>query len=395
MQNSIPTKYQCSVCEKYSISNLIEIKDMPAHCHLLMHNQDEALALARGDIKLGFCSYCGHIFNLAFEPEKITYTGEYENSLHFSPHFQEYALTSAQHLLQRYQMHNQIIVEIGSGKGDFLELLCDLGNNQGYGFDPSYGDFEQPQVNNRLTLFRDFYSEKYASFKADLIVCRHVLEHIQQPVEFVSMVRRVIGKLKDTVVFFEVPNALYTLRELGIWDIIYEHCSYFTPSSLEYVFRQSGFQPIHIEETFNDQYLTIEAIPAPFEERNQETQTELLQTSEFANQFRTEYQKKVNAWQQRLSELAQADRKVVVWGAGSKGVTFLNVIKNSKFIQYVVDINPRKTGMFLSGAGQQICQPSFLREYQAEVVLVMNTNYVTEIKEQLVSLGLQPEILLV
>ena len=71
----------------------------------------------------------------------------------------------------------------------------------------------------------DFYTEKYLDQRADLIVCRHVLEHIPDPDAFIAQVRQAVGD-KRSVVFFEVPNALWTLQRGGIWDVIYEHCSY-------------------------------------------------------------------------------------------------------------------------------------------------------------------------
>ena len=60
--------------------------------------------------------------------------------------------------------------------------------------------------------------------------------------------------------FFEVPNSLYTLRDGGIWDLIYEHRSYFSPLSLARIFWGCGFEPLEIQETYGKQFLTIHAV---------------------------------------------------------------------------------------------------------------------------------------
>ena len=77
----------------------------------------------------------------------------------------------------------------------------------------------------------------------------------------------------------------------------------------------------------------------------------------------------------------------MVWGAGSKGVTFLNLIDPIGQIEYIIDINPRNQGKYVPGTGQNILSPEFLREYQPDVVLVMNEIYKDEIQQILDSLG--------
>jgi hypothetical protein len=88
-----------------------------------------------------------------------------------------------------------------------------------------------------------------------------------------------------------------------------------------------------------------------------------------------------------------ADGKcVAIWGAGSKGVTFLNTIKGGTRIRHVIDINPRKQGMYVAGTGQQILPPERLIESHIDTLLVMNPLYRDEIQAQVTQIGLSPEI---
>jgi SAM-dependent methyltransferase len=368
---------------------------MPIHCNLLWSSREGALGAPRGDLRLGFCQECGHIFNLAFSPELMEYTQAYENSLHFSSRFQSYAESLAARLIGRYDLHNKDVIDIGCGKGDFLAMLCERGQNRGVGFDPSYvPDNMDPTAAGRMTIIRDFYSARYAGYKADLISCRHVLEHIQSPHDFVENVRSAIGDRRKTAVFFEVPNVMFTLKDMGIWDLIYEHCSYFSRSSLSRLFMRSGFTICEQTELYEGQFLGIDAV----QEGGQNTQPvqlkdSLAEMATAAGAFANKYREKVKVWKENLERMAAAGQRGVVWGGGSKGVTFLNTLKPGSQVMYMVDINPRKQGMFVAGTGQEIVSPEFLRERKPDFVIIMNPIYETEIQGTLDKLGIAAKVL--
>ncbi len=401
------------ICPESDVIPLIEMSGVPVHCNVLWPTREAAQNAPRGDIRLAFLSECGHTYNLAFDPSLMEYTQEYENSLHFSPHFQQYATALADGLVERYDLRDKDIVEIGAGKGDFLLMLCELRGNRGWGYDPSYVPEEGYTAPN-VTFIQDFYTEKYIDQRADLIVCRHVLEHIEDPDAFIAQVRRAVGE-QQSVVFFEVPNALWTLRRGGIWDIIYEHCSYFSPSSLAYLFRKHGFEVLAVNEVFGGQFLTIEARPvdrpptadgrpqpegaiveaqAAVSGQRSAVEEDLTALTNDAHAFAANYRAKRDEWQTRLAELAAAGRRGVIWGAGSKGVTFLNALSAGDEIAAVVDINPRKQGKYVAGTGQRIVAPAELADLRPDFVIIMNANYREEIGGMLAKVGVAAEILI-
>ena len=83
----------------------------------------------------------------------------------------------------------------------------------------------------------------------------------------------------------------------------------------------------------------------------------------------------------------------MIWGAGSKGVSFLTNLGLRDEISYAVDINPYKTGKFMAGSGHEIVAPEFLVEYRPDLVVAMNPIYLGEIRATLDGLGLQPELI--
>lgn len=395
MNNNKDRAGGCPLCGFADIQVFVSIPQVPIYCNLLWATREGALDAARGDIELGFCRNCGYMYNTAFEPDLMEYSQAYENSLHFSPRFQAYAEGLAKRLIESHNLYDKDIIELGSGQGDFLRLLCDLGGNRGLGFDPSYVPEQDLSADTASIRFiQDYYSQEYSGYQADLVCCRHVLEHIQDPVEFLRVVRGAIGDQRDTVVFFEVPNMGIILRALAIWDIIYEHCSYFVGPSLAYSFRESGFQVTAVAEAFAGQFLGLEGRPgqagaAPGIELDEE----LDLICEQVNAFGAEYQDKVRGWKRDLEEMAAADKRAAIWGAGSKGVTFLNVLGARDIVQHVVDINPRKHGMYVAGTGQEIVPPEHLCDDAPDVIIIMNQVYEDEIRQTVEDLGLQPDLI--
>lgn len=381
--NDVPNRKICPVCRALDLVPFIEIPGVPIFCNQLFPSYEEAILVPKGAINLSFCKNCGHVFNTAFNPDMMKYSQSYENSLHFSARFQNYARTLARDLIRKYDMHGKNIIEIGCGKGDFLEMLCVFGDNLGVGFDPSYEEERLTKNDNvRFKVIQDLYTEKYADQQADMICCRHVLEHIEEPRHFIQSVRQTVGDQVDTVVFFEVPNVMYTLKDLGVWDLIYEHCGYFSQPSLAHLFNSCGFETLSLSDTFGGQFECIEAKPTASGIQKESVFEDTIHSmSQYVNAFSDTYTSKVEEWRDNLKQMRSESKKVVVWGAGSKGVTFLNTLGITDQIPYIVDVNPHKQGMYVAGTGQQIVSSESLQKYQPDTVIVMNPIYLNEIKE--------------
>ncbi len=378
------------------MTDILQISGLPIFCNVLLSSREEAISAPRGDVLLGFCPHCGHVFNRLFCPELLEYSEGYENSLHFSPFFQDYAHWLANDLISRYDLHGKKVIEIGSGKGDFLRMLCQLGNNRGVGYDPSYiPQAEEQQRDAQVRFIQGFYSDGAPETRADLIYSRHTLEHMSDPVAFTRTVRRAIGEQERTAVFFEVPSASLIFQTLSVWDIIYEHFSYFSQSSLERLMSSHGFHVCKVYETYSGQFLCVEASPTDCSSnliRSNDAERDRFKADVF--RFPTNYHDKISRWQERFAEMHKEGKKAVVWGAGSKGVSFLNMLSGETGIEYLVDINPRKVGKFIPGTGQEIVPPQFLRTYQPDVVIVMNPNYRGEIADMARDQDLTVEFLL-
>ena len=369
------------------------LESVPVHCNVLCATREAALDAPRGRIELGFCENCGLIYNRAFEPERLEYTLGYENSLHFSPQFQNYVTALAERLITSHDLVGKDIIEIGCGSGEFLAELCRDGRNRGVGFDPSYDESLDETARSTVRIMRDEYSEKYTNRRADLICCRHVLEHVARPDAFLRSVRRAAFAAGDPLVYFEVPDGLWTLRDLGIWDIIYEHCSYFTRPALINLFKRTGFRPSDCYSSFGGQFLSIEATAG--RSAPAEPELDIGAVRGHVASFSAHYERKMSMWEESLSSLLRAEKRIAIWGAGSKGATFLNTIPRAGEVHTVVDINPRKQGNYVPGTAHVVRGPDSLESGEVDVVLVMNPLYEYEIRTELADRELELEILVV
>jgi hypothetical protein len=299
-------------------------------------------------------------------------------------------------LIKRHKLHNKTIVEIGCGKGEFLTLLCRLGGNRGIGVDASYvaeRDIDQNDVD--IVFIKGFFEEHTSVIaEADFIVCRHTLEHISTTAYFLRRLYQAIPEDRRPVIFFDLPDTTRVLIEAAFWDVYYEHCSYFTPTSLANVFRTEGFSVSKLYRLYDDQMLAIEASPGT---SNLEIKLDIelpveeiaAATSAFSQQVTTA----VDSWNDCIKEANMVGRSVTIWGSGSKAVSFICSVCVDCHIDAVVDINPYRQGSFLPGSGHKIESPEYIATLPPGIVIVMNPVYKLEINQELASLGVDAEVL--
>lgn len=374
----------CPACGSTRTTTFHEERGIPTNSCLLLADPDEALGYPRGDMDLRFCDNCGFVFNAAFDPALSEYSARYEETQGFSARFNEFARSLAQRWVHEYDLRGRTVLEIGCGKGEFIEMMCEAGIGSGIGIDPSaHPERRQSEAAQRIEWITDFYSEAYSHLRADAVVCRHTLEHIAPVGEFMRMVRKSIGDRTDTVVLFELPDVRRVFDEVAFWDVYYEHCSYFSAGSLARLFRATGFEVLAVELDYDDQYLLIEARPAdstPAPGLPLPLEHDIDDLRELSESFGQKYLDTIERW---TADLQRAGDRVVIWGAGSKGVAYLTALGPNSPIRYAVDINPHKHGMFMAGTGQEIVAPEFLTNYRPDLVVVMNPVYEEEIRNHL------------
>jgi len=383
----------CPACGSGDVVGVVRIEAMPVHIGSLWASAEEARGCPRGDIDLSHCRACQLVFNAAFDPEPLEYTHTYDNSLEGSAVFMDFATTLAKSLVERYGLREKKVVEIGCGKGKFIELLCQYGPNRGIGFDTTYDSTAPNPAPDRLEFVKAHYSAEQTGGDVDLVVSRHVLEHIPDPAGFLRMLRESLDDSPNAAVYVEVPEVMWIVRDLSIWDVIYEHCNYFGHESLSSLFVRCGFDVIRLDNHFGDQFLSIEARPHHGGGSAAPPIDESLRVARRIEAFAEHFRRLRSEWGDTLAKLSAGNKRVAIWAAGAKTVSFMNLFDASRRIDSIVDINTRKHGMHLPGTGHVILAPEALIDRRPDTVIVMNAAYREEIAAHLDGMGLDVEIL--
>ncbi len=381
----------CPVCGHRGLRPILALDAVPVQCTQILQDADEARSVPRGDMRLSVCERCSYVGNVAFEAALVEYDGDYENSQFFSPSFHAYATDLARHLIDDHHLDGGVVVEIGSGKGEFLAMLCRAGAARGIGFDPSYnGEVAASGADLDLEFVTEFYGDESADGPADLVCARHVLEHLESPVEFLRTVRGGMERSGARVLYLEVPNAGFTLGAAGLWDVIYQHRSYFSAPALRSTVEAAGFAVTDLRERFGGQFLSVEATPATQAVASDPDRAAVGAFVALAEGAGRRHRDNVARWEAALD--AASPERTVLWGAGAKGVMFLNAVAPGA-VGVAVDVNPRKWGSRVPGTAQEVIPPGDLPgRAPLERVIVSNAAYEAEVRAELATLGVAASV---
>lgn len=381
----------CPCCGSTNVEPFFRVPAVPVFSVVTVTSRERALEVPRRDLELAFCHGCGFVYNHLFDRSIDYFTLGYEDQQGFSRTFMAFIERVADDLIERHALRGRTLMEIGCGKGDFLDLLATRAQSRGIGIDPAY--VPGRLHNERLEFHREFYAARHGALGADFIACRHTLEHIADTRGFMQLLRDSIPAGRKPALFFEVPDVDRILDLPAFWDIYSEHCNYFSAGSLAQLFRRTGFEVTALRRDYDDQYLLMEAVagatgagaPQPIEEP---VAAQLARV----RRFQTRIAEQLGGWRDRLAAWRALGKKVSIWGGGSKSVGFLTHFAGDGVSDCVVDINPHMENNHIPGIGSRYVQPQHLATYRPDVVIIMNGVYRNEIAAQLSAMGLAPEL---
>lgn len=337
-------------------------------------NEDEKFGavLLRTHLTLGLTE------NSLFSSGVANYDATYQNNQSISPRFLAHMHVVGS-IIQRHCPLDAQIVEVGCGKGDFIQLLGERGYSQLTGFDATY-EGSQPNIYNR-------YLSKHDQINADLIIARHMLDYLPRPHDYLRMLREINTK-SSPLIYIEVPCFDWIKTHNAFFDITYERVNYFTSTALAALFDGNILESGTL---FGGQYIYVIAHLKHLSESFSVTydDAEKWRVESYTALFPQVYQSIFNC-QEKLKE----GRRGFVWGASTKGCLFLyhyrDKVGSTSSIPFVIDINPEKVGKFLPGTKIPIRSTTDLfKEAKAvDLLIVPNPNYVDEIRQELVVHGL-------
>jgi SAM-dependent methyltransferase len=336
------------------VHELYQATGLPVLQNRTFPDADSARASASGDMRLVQDLRTGLVHNQTFDARLLSYDSDYQNEQALSAAFQRHLDQVEQRIARHFT--GQRMIEVGCGKGYFLELLRARGHVV-TGIDPAY-EGDNPQV-----IKAPFTRE--LGLSGDAIILRHVLEHIEEPLAFLATIA---DANQGGLIYIEVPCLDWILAHHAWFDLFYEHVNYFRLCDLLGMF-STVLEAGHL---FAGQYLYIVADLASLRAPAFDGRPVRLPVGFDASLERG-----------LVLSRERAGQGMAIWGASSKGVIYgLSLLRAGGQVDQVIDINPAKQGRYLPLSGLCVSSPNQALEALPEGahILVMNSNYLDEIR---------------
>jgi SAM-dependent methyltransferase len=377
----------CPLCGDRSTSEFLARYSVPVHQNLLHETEESARSARRGALEMRVCPSCGFVFNRAFDPALLDYGARYDNSQNSSGTFSAYVDGLVDQLARRPGTRDGEVVEVGCGDGAFLRrLLTRPGvSATATGVDPAYVGPEQA-LGGRLRFERSLYGGGTV-LRPDAVICRHVVEHVPDPLQLLRTAGSTAAGDRPVSVYVETPCVEWILRGRVVWDFFYEHCSLFAPGSLRVALESVGFGGVAVRRVFGDQYLWAEATTGEAMRGATDGAPDLVALVDAFDAQDAEARVR-----HRIEELA-SHGPLAIWGAGAKGATLCDLVdRDGTTLAGVVDVNPAKQDRFIGGTGHPILSPEGAVGRGIMTAVVLNPNYVGEVRALLARLGSTAEV---
>jgi hypothetical protein len=225
---------------------------------------------------------------------------------------------------------------------------------------------------------------------ADLIAGNNVLAQVPDLNDFVGGAAVLLAPTGTTT--FEFPHLLRLMDEVQYDTIYHEHFSYFSLLTTQQIARAHGLEVYDVDELpTHGGSLRVHLCHAGAHEPRPTVDALLrrelaagLDRDEAYADFGERVDESKRALLELLIDLRRAGKQVVGYGAPGKGNTLLNYCGiRTDFLDYTVDRNPYKHGMFLPGTRIPIHPTERIAETQPDYILVLPWNLIDEISAQL------------
>lgn len=373
----------CPACGAAPGPILLHVPATPVTVSSVFETPEQARRVPNAEVALVACSVCELIFNASFDPKLAMIGARYESSQAASRRFGQFATELARDWVERHGLAGKAVLEIGCAQGGFLELMIEHGVARGIGFDPLVLPRDASDVaDDRLELRSIAFDRSQLAVEASAAICRHTLEHIGDLKDFLENLLEWARRGRDRRVLIEVPAAERILAEGAFWDVYFEHCNYFTATSLQRVFEDAGFAVLGVRHVYGEQYLLLEAVAGDGSAARRGGAA-ASRSVDIGSQFAGRVEANRRAAASRLG--ARTDRRglPVLWQGAAKAVGLLAGLPAGDWVDCAIDISPGRQGCFLPGSGLAIRSPGYLENMNPSVVVLMNEVYLDEVRRSL------------
>ena len=339
-------EFECRLCASTRTEPLIDLDGFPKAAQHFISSLEQIEEDQPITLMVCQCIDCG-LIQLKNNP--VSYYKDVITAASLSEGSKENLANEWRPFIEKYNILGKDAIEVGSGKGDFLEVLERLDVNA-YGIEHSLENIKECKK-KKLNVEKAYLTELPKAYhkKYSLVVCNNFLEHQPETKNYLSCLRNLVSD--DGVIYISVPNVDYLLEKKCLYEFVADHLVYFTEKTLRKAMEINGFNILESYKKNNGNDLVVIAKP--------EARINIDGAIETVLDIVKSIQKEVNK-----------HKNVVIWSAGHRALALMAIAKLEK-IKYVIDSASFKQGKFTPILHKKIISPEDFINIKCDLLIIM------------------------
>jgi SAM-dependent methyltransferase len=381
----------CRSCGSSQLTSFLDLGTTPLADRLVTEEQlGEPELVAPLDVVL--CGECSLVQITETVSPEVLFCQNYPYFSSVSKALMKHFGDSARHILETRKLGaDSLVVEAASNDGYMLKHFVDAGIPV-LGIDPADGPAKKAQESGVRTL-NTFFTQELANKlfdegeRADVFLGNNVLAHVADLNGFTAGVARLLKD--DGVAVIECPYLLDLIEHCEFDTIYHQHLCYFSITALVNLFKRHGLSLNEVVRTTihgGSLRLFIEKTDNPGESVKSLLQREKelgVDGLAYYETFAARVEKLKTDLIAVLEKFKGEGKRIAGYGAAAKGCTLLSYCGvDSKYLDYIVDLNPVKQGQYFTGTKLRIEPPTKLLEDRPDAVMIIAWNFAKEIMKQ-------------
>lgn len=371
---------RCIACGRVLPENrLFELKEAPASAQDIP-DADQTDCDRGVTLNLYQCEGCGLV---QFDCAPVSYYKDVIRAGGFSTTMTELRRRQYRHLIETYCLQGKKFIEIGCGRGEFLQVLTEF-PVEVYGIEHK-AELVALAKDAGLSVWQDFAGDPEKKLgdggvqgPYDVFLSFNFLEHQPEPGVMLQTIYH--NLTEDGMGLVTVPALEYILEQGSYYELIRDHIAYYSFGALRALLNRYGFDVLEEEMVNRDTIsMIVRKNPARLEaEADAATSKHAVQPVDITP-IKEGYHRVKRELDELTEELRDSGKKLAIWGASHQGFTLAATLGLADRVAYIIDSAPFKQGRFAPASHLPIVAPDHYPEEPVDVVLIVAPGYTEEI----------------
>jgi 2-polyprenyl-3-methyl-5-hydroxy-6-metoxy-1,4-benzoquinol methylase len=370
---------ECIACGSNNLMPLLDLGMQPlANSFLKSDNELEPYF----PLATNYCKSCYHVqLTHKVDPDLL-----FKNYLYVSG--------TAKTQLEYFDWFANLVCENGASVSSVLDIGCNDGSQldsfarlgvKTYGVDPAENLYEVSS--KKHTVHCGYFDESFPNGKFDVVICQNAFAHNYDQLSFLRNMKRVVA---DHGLIYVTTSQADMIFNTEFDTIYHEHLSFYNIKSMDALCRRAGLNLIEVlkHPIHGTSYIFV---ISKHHARNAYLDLAIkseahmgLYDDESYTFYVEECKEIIEGFADEVSRHKAEGKILVGYGAPAKGNTLLNA--SNVFLNFIIDDNPLKQGLYTPGMRIPIFSSEKLKDYENIDNLVfvpLAWNFFDEIKAKI------------